>query len=130
MTTYSMRNSIDMGRSPPSTPTTTTRTSFSASINTNLRRTATGVQLSRLLSRAAEPAQAGDKVFAAFKILPIDPARSRRATGSIVEPADELSGAKNCKEAVDLMVESIVKACQDVGAGHQPNFVAEEAVVR
>lgn len=88
------------------------------------------MQLSRLLSRAAEPAQASEKVFAAFKTLPTDPARLRRATGSIVEPADELSGANNCKEAVDLIVESIVKACQDVGAGHQPNFVVEEAVVR
>jgi hypothetical protein len=94
------------------------------------QRKGTGVQLSKLLSRVAEPAQASDKIFAAFKALPIDPARSRRATGSIIEPADELSGAKNCREAVDLMVESIVKACQDVGAGQQPNFVVEEAVVR
>ena len=88
------------------------------------------MQLSKLISRAAEPVQASDRIFAAFKALPIDPARSRRATGSIIEPADELSGAKNCKEAVDLMVESIAKACQDVGGGRQPNFVVEEAVVR
>ena len=88
------------------------------------------MQLSKLISRAAEPAQASDRVFAAFKALPTDPARSRRATGSIIEPADELSGAKNCKEAVDLMVESIVKACKDVGGGRKPNFVADEAVVR
>lgn len=88
------------------------------------------MQLSRLLSRAAEPAQAGDSVFAAFKTLPIDPARLRRATGSIVEPADELNGAKNCKEAVDLIVESIVKACREVGAGHQADFVVEQPVVR
>jgi len=128
MTTYSMRNSMDMTRSPPSTPTQ--RTTFSAFIGTSLQRRGTGVQLSRRLSMAAEPAQASDKVFAAFKVLPIDPARSRRATGSIIEPADELSGAKNCKEAVDMMVESIVKACRDVGGGRQSNFVIEEAVVR
>ena len=88
------------------------------------------MQLSRLLSRAAEPAQTSDRVFAAFKALPIDPARSRRATGSLIEPADELSGAQHCQEAVDMMVESIVKACQDVGGGRKPNFVVEEAVVR
>jgi len=123
-----MRNSIDMGQSPPSTPTK--RASFSTPIGASLQRKGTGVQLSKLLSRVAEPAQASDKVFAAFKTLPIDPARSRRATGSIIEPADELSGAKNCKEAVDLMVDSIVKACRDVGAGHQLNFIVEEPIVR
>jgi len=128
MTTYSMRNSIDMGQSPPSTPTK--RTSIPVPTGASPQRKSTGVQLSKLLSRAAEPGQASDRVIAAFKALPIDPARSRRATGSIIEPADELSGAKNCKEAVDLMVESIVKACRDVGGGRQPNFVVEGAVVR
>jgi len=127
ITSYSMLNSIDTTLSPPSTPTQCTS---SSPITTSPRRRSTGVQLSNLLSRVAEPAQSGDKVFAAFKALPIDPARSRRATGSIIEPADELSGAKNCMEAVDLMVESIVKACQDVGGGRQSNFVLEEAVVR
>ena len=86
--------------------------------------------MSKVLYRAAEPAQAGDKVFAAFKVLPIDPTRSRRETGSIVEPADDLSGAKNCKEAVDLMVESIVNACEEVGGGRQPNFVVEQPILR
>ena len=128
VTSYSMRNSIDMSQSPPPTPTT--RTSFSTPIGASPQRKGTGVQLSKLLSRVAEPAQGSDKVFAAFKALPIDPAQSRRATGSIIEPADELSSAKNCKEAVDLMVDSIIKACQDVGAGHQPNFIIEEAIVR
>jgi len=127
ITSYSIRNSIDMSRSPPSTPTE--RTSSLPPITTSPQRRNTGVQLSKLISRAAEPAPASDRVFAAFKALPIDPARSRRATGGIIEPADELSGAKNCKEAVDLMVESIVKACKDVGGGRQPNFVAEQAVV-
>lgn len=119
---------MDMSQSLPSTPTK--RTSFSIPINTSPQRKGTGVQLSRLLSRAAEPAQASDMVFAAFKTLPIDPARTRRATGSIIEPADELNNANNCKEAVDLIVESITTACRDVGAGHQPNFVIEGAVVR
>ena len=47
-----------------------------------------------------------------------------------MEPADELSAANNCKEAVDLVVESIVKACRDVGGGRQPNFVVEAPIVR
>ena len=128
VTSYSMRNSVDMSRSPPPTPTQ--RASFPTLIGAGPQRKGTGVQLSKLLSRVAEPAQASDKVFAAFKTLPIDPARSRQPTGSIIEPADELSGARNCKEAVDLMVDSIVKACQDVGAGHQPNFIVEEPIVR
>ena len=122
-----MRNSIDLGRSSPSTPTN--RTSFS-SITTNLQRRNTIGQLARVLSRVAEPAQAGDKVFAAFKALPVDPAQSRRETGSSSEPADELSGAKNCKEAVDLVVESIVRACKGVGGGRRADFVVEEPVVR
>ena len=73
---------------------------------------------------------ANDRVFAAFKILPIDPTRLQQATGSILEPVDELSDVENCKEAVDLMVESIVKARQDLGAECQPDFVVQEAVVR
>jgi hypothetical protein len=128
ITSYSMRNSIDLSRSP--LPTPTQRTSFSSPLTPGPQRRNTGAQLSRVLSRVAEPAQAGDRVFAAFKALPVDPTRSRRETETIVEPADDLSGAKNCKEAVDLMVESIVKACQDVGGGDQPNFVVEEPVVR
>lgn len=69
-----------------------------------------------------------DVTFAAFKSLPIDPARSRRENGSFVEPADELTGATNCKEAVDFMVEAIRKACVDVG--NDEDLVKEEAVVR
>lgn len=122
-----MRNSIDSSRSPPSTPTN--RAGFSSPINT-----ATGPRrrntLSEVLSRVAEPALAGDKVFVAFKALPIDPTRSGRETESVVEPADELSAAKNCKEAIDSVVESIVKACRDVGGGRQSDFVVETPIVR
>lgn len=67
--------------------------------------------------------------FAAFKSLPIDPARSRRDNGSFIEPADELTGASNCKEVVDLMVQAIHKACMDVGNGHE-EFVSDADVVR
>ena len=126
ISSYSMRNSVDLGRSPPSTPTK--RTSFSSPLNT------TGTQmrnsLSKVLSKAAEPVQTGNNAFAAFKVLPIDPTRLRREAGNAVEPADELSAASNCKEAVDSVVESIVKACKDVGGARQPNFVIEAPIVR
>ena len=72
-------------------------------------------QLSRILSRAATTVLTGDVTFAAFKALPIDPARSRRENGSFFEPADELTGAGNCKEAVDMMVDAIYRACIDIG---------------
>lgn len=86
--------------------------------------------MSQVLSKVAEPAQAGDKTFAAFKALPIDPTRSGREAESVVEPADDLSAARNCREAVDLVVESIIRACQDVGGGRQPDFVVEAPIVR
>lgn len=70
-----------------------------------------------------------DTTFAAFKVLPIDPARSRRENGSFFEPADELTGVSNCKEAVDVMVEAVHRACLDAKGG-QGEFVTEGDVVR
>lgn len=55
--------------------------------------------------------------FGAFKALPIDPARTRRDGGALVESApDELVRASTCREAVDLMVDAIVRACVDADA--------------
>ena len=68
-------------------------------------------------------------MYAAFKALPIDPARSRKETGSFFEPANDVTGATNCKDAVDLMVDSIHKACLDVGNGHV-HLVSDNDVVR
>lgn len=85
-------------------------------------------QLSRILSHAATTVLHGDITFAAFKALPIDPARSRRENGSFFEPADELTGANNCREAVDMMVDAIYHACLDIGNGDD-DFVKEEDVV-
>lgn len=61
-------------------------------------------------------------------MLPIDPARSWRGS-RFAEPADELTGAANCREAVDVVTEAIRKACEDVGAVGE-GFVKEEDVVR
>ena len=42
---------------------------------------------------------------------------------------DELASAKNCKEAVDMIVEAIRLACKDVGNEHR-DFITESDVVR
>ena len=85
--------------------------------------------LSKILSNATAPVLNKDTTFAAFKVLPIDPARSRRENGSFFEPADELTGVSNCKEAVDVMVDAIHRACQEAG-GARGEFIKQEDVVR
>lgn len=71
--------------------------------------------------------------FAAFKVLPIDPTRIRRASSSAsglyADASDELNGASSCREAVDLIVDSIYRGCEDAGSTHS-NFVTSEDVVR
>ncbi|KAI0082839.1 hypothetical protein K474DRAFT_1584893 [Panus rudis PR-1116 ss-1] len=120
VTSYSIRNSLDL-TSPPTSP----RTPISPRPTGPSRR---NTALSRILSKAAEPVINDDVTFAAFKALPVDPARSRRDNGSFVEPADELTGATNCKEAVDLMVEAIRRACADVG-NSPDDFVTDSDIV-
>ena len=59
----------------------------------------------------------GDQTFAAFKVLPVDPARIRRSSstgdGMYAEASDEMSVATTCKEAVDLIVQSIEQGCRE-----------------
>ncbi|KAH9981344.1 SacI homology domain-containing protein [Lactifluus volemus] len=127
----SPRSSMSPGRtcsiSAPSTlPTSSPTKQRPASLS---RASSTSSRLSRILSDAVPPPSSpspsqetvtgSDDVtsFAAFKALPIDPARMRRADGStfIVESAapNELAGASTCREAVDLMVDTIVCACTE-----------------
>lgn len=69
-------------------------------------------------------------VFAAFKVLPIDPTRIEgESTMTYGELTDDLAGATTCKEVVDLMVDAIRRACCKVGAGSHEDFVIEEDVV-
>jgi hypothetical protein len=72
-----------------------------------------------------------DTTFAAFKALPIDPARRRESSGgpTFTEQADELTGASSCKEVVNLMVDSIVRACGEISS-IRDGFVTEADVVR
>ncbi|RXW13347.1 hypothetical protein EST38_g12505 [Candolleomyces aberdarensis] len=76
-----------------------------------------------------------EKSFAAFKVLPIDPARIRRASSShfssaYAEVSDELmQGAGTCREAAHLIVEAVQSACEDLG-NSRSGFVTAEDIVR
>ena len=85
--------------------------------------------LSRILSDVAAPAAGQETIFAAFKALPVDPARARRESGSFIQPEDELASAKNCKEAVNMIVDAIRQACKEIGNEHR-DFITEADVVR
>jgi hypothetical protein len=69
-------------------------------------------------------------MFAAFKALPIDPTRTQPGSGTgYTEPADDLTGASTCREAIDFMVDMIRRACEDLGVTHG-NLVTNGDVVR
>jgi hypothetical protein len=107
-----------------------------------LARAPTRTRLSRLLSSTAPPpspvvrgsrsdAAVDTTSFAAFKALPIDPARTCGHDGStFVESAapDEFLGT--CREAVDRMVDCIVRACIDASGGDFAPVVRQEDIVR
>lgn len=140
VTSYSVRSSLEVP--PPSTVrpqltglAATRQSAINAGtmLSRSLARTKTKVpMLSNVLTNAPSAA-GGETTFAAFKVLPIDPARtrSRSSTGENVEyteAADELNGASNCKEATELIVDSIRKACEDIGGAHG-DFITDEDVV-
>ncbi|EPQ58006.1 hypothetical protein GLOTRDRAFT_114553 [Gloeophyllum trabeum ATCC 11539] len=122
VTSYSIRNSIET-LSPPSSPITSSPGKLPSSLSSPRK----GSKLSRVLSNAASDGSSATS-YAAFKVLPLDPARTRRGSGNFEEPADDLTGATNCKEAVDLIVDAIERACKDVGNTHD-SFVVDEDVV-
>ncbi|KAI0664663.1 SacI homology domain-containing protein [Cubamyces menziesii] len=122
VTSYSIRNSLDLS-TPPASPSSAT-----APKQTMTAPRKSMLPLSRILTNAAAPAVGQETIFAAFKALPIDPARARRESGSFIQTADELANAKNCKEAVDMIVDAIHQACKDIG-NDQHGFVSEADVV-
>ncbi|KZT71284.1 hypothetical protein DAEQUDRAFT_724233 [Daedalea quercina L-15889] len=126
VTSYSIRNSLDLS-SPlvPDQPPPSPRLSRRTSAPVHQRKPT----LSSVLSKAVVPIAEGDSSFVAFKMLPIDPTRTRRDTGSFIEPADELSSANNCKQATDLIVDTIRQACVEAGGAQGDDFVAEEDIV-
>jgi len=44
--------------------------------------------------------------------------------------SDEMQSAATCRAAVDLIVDRIWRACEDVGGAHGESFVVQEDVVR
>lgn len=70
-----------------------------------------------------------DTSFAAFKALPVGSTHVRSGS-RYTEPADDLAGATSCKEAVDLIVGAVKRACEDVGSASGDGFIAEGDIVR
>ncbi|EIN07173.1 hypothetical protein PUNSTDRAFT_126985 [Punctularia strigosozonata HHB-11173 SS5] len=133
ITSYSVRNSIERksASSAPSSPTKPTHSGQSTAPPPSslpqqsiVRRSSA---LSKLIAKAA-PEEPGETTFAAFKALPVDPTRRQRSTGTYAEDSDELAGATNSREAVDAMVESIRRACADIGNVRE-NLVKDVDVV-
>ncbi|KAL0565241.1 hypothetical protein V5O48_016787 [Marasmius crinis-equi] len=131
--TSSSTPSSALTNTPPSTAAAKVAASITRSrLSMTLSRRNTS-SLSNILTNVSANAGA-DKTFAAFKMLPIDPARVRRVsssgngTGEYADATEELTGASTCKEAVDLVVDAILNAAQDKGAVRK-GFVKEEDVV-
>jgi hypothetical protein len=129
---YSVRNTMEASSRPPATPKTINNSISTVTRNSLSTLSRKGTTLSNILSHASL-AVSKEKAFAAFKVLPIDPARIRRASSggssAYAETSDELTGASSCQEAVELMVESIRQACEDIG-GAQGEFITDADVVR
>ncbi|KAF7294817.1 hypothetical protein MIND_01019600 [Mycena indigotica] len=140
ITSYSVRNSIETVSSNRVTikSLSAAATSSLGRLPATLGRSATNSVTARLQSLALNGGDPGNArtAYAAFKVLPIDPARTRRASssaGGYVDSAEELSGAGSCREAADLIVDAIRRACEDLGndgrPGHAGGLVDEEDVV-
>jgi phosphatidylinositol 4-phosphatase len=87
--------------------------------------------LSKILSDAVTVASSSETTFAAFKVLPIDPARRQETNGgyTIAGQMDESAAASTCQELVDLMTDAIKGACEGFGSAHG-ELVTEADVVR
>ena len=86
--------------------------------------------LSQIL-KVNNEAQGDTPSFVAFKALPVDPTRIRRTTGSFDESLDILTLERDCKQAVETVVEGIyeaVRAAKDIGED-KAGFVIEGAIV-
>lgn len=116
MTSYSIRNYPE--DTPARSPPAVSLSSFTQYKPMLPRREPTKTaNLSGILSKVSENAAGTTNVcFAAFKALPVDPARVRSGSSTgYAEPADDLAGATSCKQVVDMMADSIKRACEDVG---------------
>ncbi|KAK0483841.1 SacI homology domain-containing protein [Armillaria novae-zelandiae] len=122
VTSYSVKNSLDLSAiSPPLKCNISSLGSKYKSMTVGPGR-ADRVTLSSILGNGH--ANDMDKTFAAFKMLPIDPTRSRSQSAG----SEEVEIAGSCREAVNMVVERIKRACEDVG-GVDSGFVREGDVV-
>ncbi|KAG5352348.1 hypothetical protein C0989_002730 [Termitomyces sp. Mn162] len=137
VTSYSIRNSLEAPGSSPTPPLAGLPAARRSVINAGsklsqgLSRTKVPV-LSNMLSNATL-SPGSHTTFGSFKVLPIDPARTRRESSfgssvDYIDAADELSSASNCQEAAEMIVDNIRRACEDIG-GAQGEFVKEEDVL-
>ncbi|KAE9409523.1 hypothetical protein BT96DRAFT_872168 [Gymnopus androsaceus JB14] len=139
VTSYSLRNSIESNASSslPSTPVIA-KTPVPTTPSTPTPSTLSTILSNASLSSPGPGSGGVNTTFAAFKMLPIDPARVRRASSYGSETArdysytsqgaDELTGAANCQEAVEMVVDVIRRACEDIGSARQ-KFIVDEDVV-
>ena len=87
-----------------------------------------------MLNSASFIAAGSGKInYAAFKVLPVDSARVRRESSAMSELnvaiSDEMQSASTCREAADLVVDRIHRACENVGGG-QGHLLVQEDIVR
>lgn len=121
MTSYSYRSNL-MDISPKSTPSSATNVG-----NRLLRMMHARATSKPLVS--GDRAELSDTSFAAFKALPVGSTHVRNES-RYTEVTDNLTSATSCKEAVDLIVDTIKKACEDVGSASGDDFIYEEDIVR
>ncbi|PPQ91427.1 hypothetical protein CVT25_014315 [Psilocybe cyanescens] len=147
VTSYSVRNSLDVSRNGPSSPLGSPSSSPTSpgfplgnkQQNRARSNTMPSASLSNILTGNVSFSTAGASGtvnFGAFKVLPIDPGRVRKHSSYASEVtdggggmSDEMNGAATCREAVDLIVERIERACEDVGGAQGKDFIVGEDVV-
>ena len=95
----------------------------------SIKRRSTALLSTMLNNISAVEEKLNEDSFVAFKALPIDPARPRRTTGSFEEPASNELFASNCKQAVEVMVDTIAQAIQDFDGSKKPVDVQNVPIV-
>lgn len=127
MTSYSIRNCPeDASKRSPSVVSVNSSSQVKPMLPR--REPTKTANLSGIMSKFSENAAGTTNVcFAAFKALPVDPARVRSGSSTgYAEPADDLAGATTCKQVVDMMVNNIKRACED--AGNSPVITDRDVV--
>ena len=132
MASYSYRNSpVDVGFSKSDIAYATAHSKLTSGNARNMtsNRSFKVTQATSKSVVSGDRAESKDTSFAAFKALPVGATHIRNGS-RYAEPADDLATATSCKEAVDLIVDGIKRACEDIGNVPGDDFVSEEDVVR